>query len=276
MEYRVVDNLKEELKLKSTHEPKNSEVDPLQISKLGLKDDLGLGDPGDCKACQELQVEFQKNPGGNPPKRIGLIIAAGIGGVAVAISAICVPFVTPALRKFCLPFVPATDTQVSNVMKALSNRSGTVLDIGSGDGRIVMAAARAGFNAKGVELNPWLVYYSRLRALRQGLRSRTSFFRADLWKHELGQYDNIVIFGVEQMMLDLEKKMLKEVDPKTLIVACRFQFPGLQPIEEIGSGVDTVWTYQVGYKQVLNLDPCPNGADTEEQSVPNKNEKYSL
>lgn len=222
-------------------------------TKSAKKDELGLGDPGDCKVCQNLQEEFLKNPGGVPPKRMGLIIAAGIGGVAVALSAICLPFVTPALRKVCLPYVPATDTQVSNVLKALSSRSGTILDIGSGDGRIVLAAAKVGFQAKGVELNPWLVYYSRFKALRAGLRSSTGFYRTDLWKHNLNQYNNIVIFGVEQMMADLEKKMLKEVSQDALIVACRFKFPGLHPIKEIGNGVDTVWTYQVNNKRTSEL-----------------------
>ena len=94
-----------------------------------------------------------------------------LGGVAVALSAICLPFVTPALRKFCLPYVPATDTQVANVLRALSGGGGggggrfserTLLDIGSGDGRIVTEAAKAGYAAAhGVELNPWLVLYSR-------------------------------------------------------------------------------------------------------------------
>jgi hypothetical protein len=51
------------------------------------------------QVCSELQEEFKKNPGGLPPKRKGLIVAAIIGGSAVAISAICVPFVTPALRR---------------------------------------------------------------------------------------------------------------------------------------------------------------------------------
>ncbi len=52
------------------------------------------------QVCSELQEEFKKNPGGLPPKRKGLIVAAIIGGSAVAISAICVPFVTPALRRW--------------------------------------------------------------------------------------------------------------------------------------------------------------------------------
>jgi hypothetical protein len=48
-----------------------------------------------------------------------------------------VPFVAPGLRKICLPFLPANPAQVQNVLKALRGRRGTLLDIGSGDGRIV-------------------------------------------------------------------------------------------------------------------------------------------
>ena len=78
----------------------------------------------------------------------------------------------------CLPYVPATTTQVSNVRAALKGSKvsawhhcvrpenilcfqGTLVDIGSGDGRLVVEAARMGFRATGVELNRWLVYYSR-------------------------------------------------------------------------------------------------------------------
>ena len=70
-------------------------------------------------------------------KRIGLIVTGILGGSLVALYAVTAPFVTPALRKICLPFVPATTTQVENVLKVLRTRSGTLVDIGSGDGRIV-------------------------------------------------------------------------------------------------------------------------------------------
>ena len=68
-----------------------------------------------CQECTDLQAEFAKNPGGLPPKRVGLIIASVVGGVGIAITTICVPFVLPALRRVCLPFVPATNTQLANV-----------------------------------------------------------------------------------------------------------------------------------------------------------------
>ena len=52
----------------------------------------------------------------------------------------------------------------------------------------------------GVELNPWLVWYSRWSSWRTGTSSLTSFRKQDLWKLPLKPYDNIVIFGVEEMV----------------------------------------------------------------------------
>lgn len=71
--------------------------------------------------------------------RLGVIVTGVLGGSLVALYAVAAPFVTPALRKICLPFVPATTAQVENVLGALRARSGTLVDIGSGDGRIVSA-----------------------------------------------------------------------------------------------------------------------------------------
>lgn len=69
--------------------------------------------------------------------RLGVIVTGVLGGSLVALYAVAAPFVTPALRKVCLPFVPATSAQVENVLRVLQARSGSLVDIGSGDGRIV-------------------------------------------------------------------------------------------------------------------------------------------
>lgn len=83
--------------------------------------------------------------GGSRKKVWGLVVTAGVGGTLVALYAVVTPFVTPALRRVCLPFVPATSTQIQNVLKMLENRSGTLVDIGSGDGRIVSYRCRLPF-----------------------------------------------------------------------------------------------------------------------------------
>lgn len=150
-----------------------------------------------------------------------------------------------------MPFIPATTKQIENVFSCLPKQTGPnsnppkLLDIGSGDGRIVIAAAKKGFISHGVELNPWLVLYSRLNSIRNNVYKQTAFYKKDLWKFNLTPYKFVVIFGVEQMMQDLEKKFVAELSKDATIVACRFPLPNLEPIHTIEDGVDTVWVYRL-------------------------------
>jgi len=74
-------------------------------------------------------------------------ILLGIAGASfVGMCAVTVPFILPAARRVCLPYVPATDTQVHNVMSLLAGfKPARLVDLGSGDGRIVAEAAKRGF-----------------------------------------------------------------------------------------------------------------------------------
>ncbi|XP_055607427.1 ATP synthase subunit C lysine N-methyltransferase [Uranotaenia lowii] len=204
-------------------------------------------------STNESNPDFSNITGNGSTSKLstsGKLLIGLTGGVAVGLSIVCYPFVAPALRKHCLPYVPATTKQIANVLASIEkSRAGgahRLLDIGSGDGRIVIAAARevSGLEAHGVELNPWLVYYSRLAALREGVLRKTKFYRKDLWQFDISGYDNVVIFGVEQMMADLEQKVRKEVKPGSTIVACRFPFPTLIPNKTIDDGIDSVWVYK--------------------------------
>uniref|UniRef100_A0A671DUH1 ATP synthase c subunit lysine N-methyltransferase n=1 Tax=Rhinolophus ferrumequinum TaxID=59479 RepID=A0A671DUH1_RHIFE len=67
----------------------------------------------------------------------GFLVTGVVGGTLVAVYAVATPFITPALRKICLPFVPATTKQIENVVKMLRSGRGPLVDIGSGDGRIM-------------------------------------------------------------------------------------------------------------------------------------------
>ncbi|XP_053513248.1 ATP synthase subunit C lysine N-methyltransferase isoform X3 [Artibeus jamaicensis] len=163
----------------------------------------------------------------------GFFFTGLVGGTLVAVYAVATPFITPALRKICLPFVPATTKQVENVVKMLRSGRGPLVDIGSGDGRIVIAAAKEGFTAVGYELNPWLVWYSRYRAWREGVQHLAKFYISDLWKVTFSQYSNVVIFGVPQMMPQLEKKLGLELQDDARVIACRFPFPHWTPDQPI-------------------------------------------
>nr|SVE75483.1 EOG090X0HEX [Daphnia dolichocephala] len=177
----------------------------------------------------------------------GLLLASITGGAAIALSVVCFPFVSPALRRVVLPYVPASTQQVENVMKALARSSGRgnkLIDLGSGDGRIVLAAGQKGFQSHGVELNTVLVLYSKLTAWRQRIKNAT-FSRQDLFKVDYTKYNNIVIFGVEEMMPELEALFEQSLKSSSQVIACRFPLPNWKPSHVIGEGIDTVWVYEV-------------------------------
>ncbi|XP_070494064.1 ATP synthase subunit C lysine N-methyltransferase [Chironomus tepperi] len=177
----------------------------------------------------------------------GKVLIGASGLVAVGISVVCFPFISPAFRRFTLPFIPATDKQLRNILSVLPKnpvKNNRLLDIGSGDGRIVIQAAKHGFKSDGVELNYWLVLYSRLASLRSGTSKNTKFFRKDLWKYPLDSYNYCVIFGVEEMMIKLEEKFDKELKKGSTVIACRFPLPNKSPTRVLSDGdVDTVWIY---------------------------------
>ncbi|XP_031562363.1 ATP synthase subunit C lysine N-methyltransferase-like isoform X2 [Actinia tenebrosa] len=169
-----------------------------------------------------------------PPKRsiFGKVVLGVTGAVALGLVAITTPFVTPALRKICLPYVPATERQVANVLQLCrKGKTHTLVDLGSGDGRVVLAAARHGYLAHGIELNPWLVLYSNIQARWHGLSNLASFSRQDLWK-----------------MPQLQEKIQKEVNPDCHVIACRFPF-SWRPKDCIQEGIDSVWLYKHPFKE---------------------------
>lgn len=192
----------------------------------------------------------QDNRHSRTSSTLGKVILGVTGAAAIGLVLVTTPFVTPALRKICLPYVPATERQISNIllMAQVSKCPGSKLvDLGSGDGRVVIAAAKHGYQAHGYELNHWLVWYSRIQARIQGLHGKATFSRADLWKVDLSTFDKIVIFGVSEMMQKLEAKFRVELKDDAEVLACRFPLPNWKPTKVIEEGIDSVWLYQKKY-----------------------------
>ena len=93
-----------------------------------------------CEFCNEInQANGVDCSSINRPKLTltGAVLLGISGSLVLGIYTVSASFLLPAVRRICLPFVPATKAQVSNVFAALSGRSGSFVDIGSGDGRLV-------------------------------------------------------------------------------------------------------------------------------------------
>uniref|UniRef100_A0A8C5PSW2 Adenine nucleotide translocase lysine methyltransferase n=1 Tax=Leptobrachium leishanense TaxID=445787 RepID=A0A8C5PSW2_9ANUR len=134
---------------------------------------------------------------GRPVGGWGLLQIAGCTGLtAYSVWAfILMPGFRRVPLKLQVPYMPASAKQVANVMTLLGGRSGKMVDLGSGDGRIVLAAAQCGFNpAIGYELNPWLVRLSYFHAWRARYLAKVSYRREDLWKVKLNDCQNVALF----------------------------------------------------------------------------------
>ena len=116
-------------------------------------------------------------------------------------------------------------------MNTRGQQQKTFVDLGSGDGRLVIEAAKQN-NVKraiGYELNPILIALSYLRAFRAGpaVLAKVSFYRRDFWYANLSNVDVVSCFGVNSIMLRLLQKLEKGEHKKGEITVAlfRFKFP---------------------------------------------------
>src|SRR5687768_552870 len=96
-----------------------------------------------------------------------------------------------------------------------------VIDLGSGDGRTVITAAKRGVKALGIEYNPDMVELSKRNAAKEGVSDRASFMKADLFETDFSQATVITMFLLPDINIRLRPKIL-DLKPGTRIVSNSF------------------------------------------------------
>ena len=104
----------------------------------------------------------------------------------------------------------------------------TVIDLGSGDGRTVVTAAKRGARALGIEYNPDMVTLARERARREGVAERARFEKQDLFTTDLSPATVITMFLLTDINLKLRPKLL-ELKPGTRVVSNTFTMGEWEP-----------------------------------------------
>jgi SAM-dependent methyltransferase len=103
-----------------------------------------------------------------------------------------------------------------------------VIDLGSGDGRTVIAAAKRGAKALGVEYNPDMVELAKRNAAKEGVSERASFVKADLFESDFSQASVITMFLLSSINIKLRPKIL-DLKPGTRIVSNTFDMGDWKP-----------------------------------------------
>jgi hypothetical protein len=105
-----------------------------------------------------------------------------------------------------------------------------LMDLGSGDGRTVITAAKRGATAMGVEYNPDMVELSKRNAAKEGVGDKASFVKADLFESDFSQAQVITMFLLPSINMKLRPKILN-LKPGTRIVSNTFDMEDWKPDE---------------------------------------------
>lgn len=146
---------------------------------------------------------------------------------------VALAFMLPYLRsgtKFGAPFVPMDKEAVNRVMKLGEVGPGKKFyDLGSGDGRLVIAAALRGADAVGIEIDKIRVFYSNLWIKLLRLGDKAKIIRGNIFDHDYSDADIINLYLLEETNDKLRPKLEKELRPGTVIVATAFKVNGWKP-----------------------------------------------
>jgi hypothetical protein len=133
------------------------------------------------------------------------------------------------------PYVPTPQVVVEHMLRMAKVGPGDfVVDLGSGDGVIVLTAAREhkarGF---GVDIDPELVKLSNAAANRLGIADRAAFYVQDVFKTDLSKASVITLYLLPSMMVNLRPKIFLEARPGTRVVSHDYSFDEWSPDEHI-------------------------------------------
>jgi len=130
-----------------------------------------------------------------------------------------------------VPFITTPEEVVERMLELAGTRAeDTVLDLGSGDGRIVIAAAQKfGARGMGIELDATLVERSRENARRAGVADRVSFVQGDVLTSDISDATVVTVYLLPQLIGQLQPRFADELRPGTRIVSHAFAMAGWKP-----------------------------------------------
>ena len=220
------------------------------------------------------------------------VAAMAIGGSFVCVVGMTAPFVLSQIRS-PLPFMATPRAKVARALRYISSRDAAnagrakqvgrrreFVDLGSGDGTAILAAASQGYKATGFELNSSLWIISSLRRLLSRHRSNAQFVLGDMFgaksRKILRSADIVMIFGVKPLMPKIAKLVHVECRPGSYLFAYRFPVPldthgkksGEQTREmDQASGIDAELIYDEEEMRIYQLGSGNGQNDAERRAI---------
>jgi precorrin-6B methylase 2 len=126
------------------------------------------------------------------------------------------------------PYVPTLNKHRETALDLLDLKPGqTIIDLGCGDGAVLIAAAKRGCKAVGYEINPLLAYIAWLRTRRYG--SKVKIIRGNFWQKKWPPADAVFVFLTERYMERLHQNMKKLFKKPVKLVTYGFSIASKKP-----------------------------------------------
>ena len=159
--------------------------------------------------------------------RLTTIALATAAFITLSDSALAQPSDRPPLD---VPFVQTPPEVVDRILEIAAVRKvDFVIDLGSGDGRIAIAAARKGARALGIDIDPERVLEAQDNARKAGLQDKVQFKRQNLFDTKLSDATVLSMYLLTKINLDLRPRILEELKPGTRVVSHSFDMGNWKP-----------------------------------------------
>ncbi len=138
------------------------------------------------------------------------------------------------------PYVPTKMDQIRKVLKLAGIKKGKrFYELGSGDGRVVFAAAKLGAISIGIEQSLLRVLYSKIKANRLKLKN-AFFIHRNIFSKDYSDADVLYIYLLHKGVRKLEGKLKQELKKGTVAITQTYHFPNWKPFKKIGH----FWLYR--------------------------------
>jgi ribosomal protein L11 methylase PrmA len=156
----------------------------------------------------------------------------------------------PASQQPDVIFVPTPQDVVDDMLRLADVKKGDILyDLGSGDGRIPITAARKyGIRATGIDIDPERIREANENAKKAGVTHLVQFRQEDLFKADFREATVITLYLLPDLNVKLRPKLWEELKPGTRIVSHQFEMGTWKPEKKLESNGRTVYFWTVPAK----------------------------
>lgn len=150
-----------------------------------------------------------------------------------------------------VPYVPTREAVVEGMLKlAKVNKDDVLYDLGCGDGRIVITAAKQyGATGTGVDINPERISEANQNAKEAGVTDKVKFVEGDLFETDFSKATVVTLYLLPNINLKLRPILLEQLKPGTRIVSHAFDMGDWEPEQTINVDGSTIYMWTVPEKK---------------------------